>query len=58
VLHSLVKKIVQNKDGNITPFYYTYTDGGVFGFYANGAAEHATAILLVKYASNSLLSLH
>jgi hypothetical protein len=42
-----VKSLVQDREGEVRPFYYTFSDGGVFGFYANGPAEQATGVLLV-----------
>lgn len=56
VLHSIVKTMVQNRDGAIKPFYYTFTDGGIFGFYTNGTAEFATELLLVNKLLLTLFS--
>lgn len=50
VLHEVISNKISKMDINKTalvPFYYTYTSGGVFGFYANGAASEATALLQV-----------
>jgi hypothetical protein len=47
LLHNIVKSIIEDKEGPIKPFYYTFSDGGIFGFYASGHAELASGVLLV-----------
>lgn len=44
------------RESALVPFYYTYSTGGIFGFYANGDSTEATDLLMVRILSHSLYS--
>lgn len=50
VLHQHIASKISSMDINKTalvPFYQTYSTGGIYGFYANGSASEATALMTV-----------